>query len=450
MRVIMKLIRNAQVSDGKSGTKRVDLLFDEKIRQISESPIDIQDAEVIDLGGKLLVPGCIDPHVHFNDPGFTHGEDFETGTASAACGGITTVIDMPCTSVPAVTNVSNLRTKLKAVEGKALIDYALFGGIRKNDLPVDSAQLRELSDAGVAGFKIYTISGMDSFKALSYDEIGRVLTENPGQLFLFHAEDEEIIRLAESAAGNVTPVNFSETRPAAAEAEAVKRVIGLMGESKRVHFVHISSREAAEIILNSDKDVSFETCPHFLRFTSSDFPRLKGRLKTVPPVKGEGDREFLRICVFGGDVDFIATDHAGCVWPDEKDFTDFSKVYNGIPGTELMVPYLFSEFYNGMGVSLETIIEITSRGAALRYGLYPNKGSLKIGTDADFTVINPVESYEVDESRLHCRGKYSPFDGTAFSCSVDRTIVRGETVFKINSGIMVKPGYGRFCEPDTD
>lgn len=440
---IMKLIKSAQVSDGKAGTKQVDILFDEKIKQISEDPLNVGVAEVIDLAGKLLIPGCIDAHVHFNDPGFTHREDFLSGTTAAAYGGITTIIDMPCTSIPPVTNVSNLRNKLAAIQDRAVIDYALFGGIRKNDLPVTPGHLKELLEAGVAGFKIYTISGMDSFKALSYDEIGDILSNNPGVLFLFHAEDEELVRKSENRVGSITPDNFSETRPVVAEVTAVKKILSRMGVSNKIHFVHISSSEAAKLILNSDKDVTFETCPHYLHFTSDDFPHLKGRLKTVPPVKGKPDREFLRKCLTSGDVDFISTDHAGCTWADEKGISDFSKVYSGIPGTELMIPYLFSEFFLGENVPLETMIDLTSRRAAERYGLYPNKGSLEIGTDADFTVIDLVNSFRVDESKLHSKGRYSPFDGMTFSCSIDLTIVRGNIVFEKDSGIPVMPGYGR-------
>jgi len=228
--------------------------------------------------------------------------------------------------------------------------------------------------------------------------------------------------------------------------EAVRNIISSLGKKNKAHFVHISSKEASTLILESKKqfDVTFESCPHYLQFTSEDLPILKGRLKTAPPVKFDEDRDFLRNCLITGTLDFITTDHAGCDYEKGKIFEDFSKVYNGIPGTELMIPYLFSEFYLKEKVDLKKMIKLTSENAAKRYGLFPEKGSLQIGTDADFTIIDLNKTYIVDENKLHSKGKYSPFDKTKFSCSIDKTIVRGKIVFDSEKGILQKPGYGKF------
>lgn len=444
----MIILKNAFILDGEK-THISDVSFNEKIIQIGNNIKPEKGVEVIDLHGKLLIPGCIDAHVHFNDPGFTDREDFTSGTTAAACGGITTIIDMPCTSIPAVTNLENLNKKLIIIEPKAVIDFALWGGIRKNDLPLDYEMIRELRDAGVVGFKIYTISGMKTFAALSYRDIENVIKQFPEILFAFHAEDENIIR---NSIHKLTdeqmklPENYVKTRPVKAEVEAVKNIISSLGKKNKVHFVHISSKEAAELILESKKqfEVTFESCPHYLQFTSEDIPILKGKLKTAPPVKYDEDRNFLRNCLKTEALDFITTDHAGCDYEKSKRFEDFSKIYNGIPGTELMIPYLFSEFYLKEKVALKRMIELTSENAAKRYGLFPEKGSLQIGTDADFTIINLNKPYLVDEYRIHSKGKYSPFNNTEFSCSIDKTIVRGKIVFDVGKGILQKPGYGKF------
>jgi len=444
----MKILKNAFILN-KEKTQISDILFSEKIIQIGKNIKSGKEIEVIDLHGKLLIPGCIDAHVHFNDPGFTDREDFTSGTTAAACGGITTIIDMPCTSIPAVTNCENLKKKLAVIKPKAVVDFALWGGIKKNDVPLNNEMIRELWNAGVVGFKIYTISGMETFAALSYNDIENVFKQFPEILFAFHAEDENIIN---NSIGKLTyeqmklSENYVKTRPIKAEVEAVRNILSSLGKKNKVHFVHISSKGAAKLILKSKKqfDVTFESCPHYLQFTSEDLPILKGRLKTAPPVKYEEDKDFLRNCLKTGTLDFVTTDHAGCNYKSGKTFDDFSKVYNGIPGTELMIPYLLSEFYLKEKVDLKTIIKLTSGNAAKRYGLYPKKGSLQIGTDADFTIIDLNKPYLVDETHIHSKGKYSPFNNTEFSCSIDKTIVRGKIVFDSEKGILQKPGYGKF------
>ncbi len=444
----MIILKNAFILDGEK-SQISDILFNEKIIQIDKDIKPAKEVEVIDLHGKLLIPGCIDAHVHFNDPGFTDREDFTSGTTAAACGGITTIIDMPCTSIPPVINYENLNKKLTVIKSKAVIDFALWGGIRKNDVPIKDKMVQELWDAGVVGFKIYTISGMETFGALSYKEIKNIFKQFPEILFAFHAEDENIIN---NSISKLTyeqmklPENYVKTRPVEAEVEAVRNILSSLGKKNKVHFVHISSKEAAKLILESKKqfEVTFESCPHFLQFTSEDFPILKGRLKTAPPVKFDEDRDFLRNCLKTGSLDFVTTDHAGCDYDKGKKIDDFSKVYSGIPGTELLIPYLFSEFYLKEKVNLKRMIKLTSENAAKRYGLYPEKGSLQIGTDADFTIINLSKPYLVDETRIHSKGKYSPFNNTKFSCSIDKTVIRGKIVFDCEKGILQKPGYGKF------
>ena len=444
----MKIIKNALILKGEK-TQVSDILFDEKIIEIAKDIKVKPDVEVIDLHGKLLIPGCIDAHVHFNDPGFTDREDFTTGTTAAACGGITTIIDMPCTSLPAVTNKENLITKLAVIEPKAIIDFALWGGIRKNDLPFDKEMINTLWESGVVGIKIYTISGMETFAALNYKDIKEAFNRFPEILFAFHAEDKDVIKNSVNKVNKEQrklPENYVKMRPVEAEEIAVKNILLSLNKENRIHFVHISSKKASELILESKKkfNVTFESCPQYLQFTSDDFPRLKGRLKTAPPVKYNEDREFLKSSLQNGKLDFVTTDHAGCDYEKSKVFEDFSKVYNGIPGTELMIPYLFSEFYLKEEVSLKRMIELTSENAAKRYGLFPQKGSLQIGTDADFTIIDLDKVYSVNESELHSIGKYSPFHDTEFACSINKTIVRGNIVFDTKKGILQKPGYGKF------
>ncbi len=444
----MKLIKNAVISDKQV---LVNILFNDKIRNIGHKIPTTEVDETIDLEGMLLIPGCIDAHVHFNDPGFNQREDFLSGSTSAAWGGITTIVDMPCTSKPPVTNIKNLNTKVEHIDKKAVVDYALWGGIRGNDIPVNPEIIDNLWNEGVVGFKLYTISGMSSFTELSYNQIEAILTSFPEYLFAFHAEDKDVI----SASLNTytkeqlsKPEYYVQTRPVEAEFTAVEKILEL-SQKNRIHFVHISSKKAAQLIIREKKhqDVTFETCPHYLDFTADDIPALLGRIKTAPPVKFQADRSYLRDTLAQGTIDYITTDHAGCNYTRDKLYHDFSRVYNGIPGIELMIPYLFSEFYLKNKVSLAEMIKLTSENQAKRLGLYPRKGSLEIGSDADFTILDLGNPFTVDENRLHSKGKYSPWNGKELNCQVAMTIIRGKTVFEKDTGILVKSGYGEWVKP---
>ncbi len=423
----MNIIRNAEVNG-----RLVDIAFDDKIRQISFKYLDGDFENIYDLEGKLLIPGGIDPHVHFNQPGFAQREDFATGSASAIAGGVTTVIDMPCTSLPPITSVDNYENKYNVIKNTSYVDFAFWGGITGDGY--DKKTVEKLWEHGVVGFKLYTISGMDTYKATPYNLLKQIFGDFGGsdKLFAFHAEDARTIA---NATSEFTPEqltkweNYVPSRPSEAEITAVKRVIKSM-QSNKIHFVHISTKGAAKSILEakkSGKDISFETCPHYLQFTKEDYEHLLGRLKTAPSVKDEADKSFLRDNL--GKIDFLATDHAGCIWETEKDLQDFSKVYCGIPGVQTFLQYVVDEFYLSGKTSYGELVRLTSEGAAKRYGLYPRKGALEIGADADFAVFDTNKSHLMKKEDLLCKGKYSPFEGRKFGCSLAQTFLRGKLIY---------------------
>ena len=446
----MKLIKNAKLEK-----KVVNILFEEKILKISESPISEEScSEVFDAKGFLVLPGCLDAHVHFNDPGFTHKEDFFTGTSAAAAGGVTTIIDMPCTSLPPVTTTQALKTKLDVIEPKAIVDFALWGGIRGNNISED--EINNLHNAGVAGFKMYAVSGMETFKALNYQKIASILKDFDGSdiLFGFHAEDRGVIQeaLAKIPKKDLKRwQSYVPSRPKKAEIVAVEQILDRMSKN-RVHFVHISTAGATQRILaakKAGKDVTLETCPHYLAFCQDDYAQLLGKLKTAPTVKYKEDKDFLSKTLTDGFIDFVATDHAGCNYQKEKALEDFSKVYCGIPGIETMVLYIIDEFFLKGKISYKRLSQILSENQAKRFRLYPQKGAIQIGSDADFTIVNLQKHHIFDETKLNCMGKYSPFDGKKFHCQIERTIVRGRSVFTNSEGLKIDGGYGRFVRRQT-
>ncbi len=423
----MNIIRNAEVNG-----RLVDIAFDDKIRQISFKTIEGEFETVYDLEGKFLIPGGIDPHVHFNQPGFTDREDFSTGSASAIAGGVTTVIDMPCTSLPPIISVENYENKYSVIKNTSYVDFAFWGGITGDGY--DKKTVERLWEHGVVGFKLYTISGMDTYKATSYGLLRQIFADftESDKLFAFHAEDAQIIaKSLDKFTGEQLAKweNYVPSRPSEAEITAVNKIIESM-QSNKVHFVHISTEDAAKLIFDAKgngKNVSLETCPHYLQFTKEDYEQLLGRLKTAPSVKGEADKNFLRENL--SEIDFIATDHAGCIWETEKDLSDFSKVYCGIPGVQTFLSFVIDEFYLRGKISYDELVRLTSRGAAKRYGLYPRKGALEIGADADFAIFDLKKCHTLRKEDLLCKGKYSPFEGREFGCSLVQTFLRGRLIY---------------------
>ena len=216
----------------------------------------VGDEQWVDLGDALVLPGVIDGHVHFNDPGFTHREDFASGTQAAAAGGVTCIVDMPCTSIPPVTTAEALQSKLRVISGKAHVDFMLWGGVSGNMLvdPAWDERLAELIDAGAAAIKIYMMSGMDSFLDLSHAEIHKVLqqTWKQGVPVGVHAENREMVRQLTrklQGAGKNTPLDYAASRPVEVEVSAVAAMRELCRQiGARVHIVHVASADALDLV----------------------------------------------------------------------------------------------------------------------------------------------------------------------------------------------------------
>lgn len=414
-------------------------------------------AQIIDANFLLLIPGAIDAHVHFNTPGFEHRDDFVHGSLAAAAGGVTTVIDMPCTSLPPVTTVANLTTKLGAIVQNSLVDFALWGGIAGNDLAdsnVAQAQVFELADAGVAGFKAYLISGMDTFGDVTVRQMWQIAewVRLTGRPLAVHAEDKTYITVRESLlreAGRNDWRAYCEARSVAAEAKAVADMVRIARATDcAVHIVHLSSKTALELIRVAQQDgvpISAETCPHYLYFTQDDFqnPDIANYLKTAPPVKHAVDREALWEGLNDGSLLFVSTDHAGCNPAEEKTTNNFWNVYGGIPGVEHRVPFMLSEGFLGKRLSLFRTIELLSTNVAAYFNLSHRKGTIVPGKDADFALVDLWDEQIVRARQMHCKGKYTPFEGAVWKAVVHTTFVRGKIVFSRQYEVEARPGDGR-------
>ncbi len=398
------------------------------------------DAERVDLGGALLLPGVIDGHVHFDDPGFTHRENFETGTRAAAAGGVSCVVDMPCTSLPPVTSGANLHNKLGIVAPKAHVDFMLWGGACDNSMaePDWRDKLREIAEEGVGSIKVYMLSGMDTFRDLGKDQLREVLreTERLGVPVGVHAEDRDLVheltdRLQGQGRNELR--DYAASRPRQAELNAVATMRDLCRETgARVHIVHVGTGRAVDVIAEAKSDglpMSGETCPHFLEFTEEDLEAKGAVLKTAPVVKSAADRDRLWRAVASGELNYVATDHAAGQWPEEKHTGNAWTDYGGVPGVELMLPYLYSEGVLKRRITLERLVRVTAEAPARFFGIQRRKGRLAPGFDADFVVFDPDERWTVRAEDLHNLNRYTPHEGQTFTGRVRSLYVRGQRAY---------------------
>jgi len=455
-------IKNARIIENEQ-LKTVTIYVEKgKIKNITPGDEALLPAEKeIDVKGNIVFPGFIDPHVHFDDPGFSEREDFETGTRSAAAGGITTIIDMPCTSIPPVTNGRNFDYKLNIVKPKAYVDFTFWGGVTPEQ--VESGEykesLKELKDRGIVGVKFYTISGMELYPRMSVPNMDKAfrLMKELNLVCAVHAEDYYLVDYYShlmQEMGREDPESWSEGRTYEAEPEAIWSVVGITEKvGNKLHIVHLSTKEGLNVIRwakSHGMNATTETCPQYLVFTTEDFKKQGSVLKIAPPLRQEEDREELWKGLKDGSIDFICTDHAAGKYPEEKSDPNIWKNYAGIPGIQLLVSsILYYGFHKGR-LSLAEIQKLMSENAAKRYGLYPQKGTVQIGSDADFSVVDLNKEWTVEPSRLESKGKYSPFTGNRLKGKIYMTIIRGEIVYREDEGVIGKRGYGQFVKNKSE
>jgi len=428
------------------------------VRQISVLPVP---SDVIKIDGKfnLVIPGTIDPHVHFDTPGFEFRDTFEHGSTAAAYGGVTTIIDMPCTSLPPVTSKENINVKLDAVKNRSLVDFAFWGGICRNDFDEFKdieKQIFELDELGVAGYKTYLISGMDSFKDLKLEHMSQIANyiKVTGKPQAVHAEDKYLVesRRLEFQSNNRNEWrHYCLSRDSLAEEKAIKDMIEIARISgHKVHIVHLSSELGLNAIRDAQKDgikITSETCPQYLHFTQDDFENenIRNYLKTAPPVKKMNDQNALWKGLADSILSFFTTDHAGCNPDKEKVSDNFWKVYGGIPGVEHRVPFLISEGFTKNKLSLEKTIKLLSTNVAEYFNL-SGKGKIEENYDADLVLINLWEDERINSENMHSKGKYTPFKGLVVNCKVEKTILRGNVIMDKENKILENIGYGKFIK----
>ncbi len=457
---MQQLFQNAQIARPDGSLADVDLLVGDGVIEKIEARGTLQAPEgaaVTDLQNLFVLPGAIDGHVHFDDPGFTDREDFATGTMSAAAGGVTTIVDMPCTSLPPVTTPDNFQIKMRAVAPKAYVDFAFWGGTTPSfiDSGAYKRLLPELKELGVVGLKIYTISGMQTYPRLDTRQMVMLFeaARQLGMLIAVHAEDyflatyysEKIIH-----EGRTDPLAYKDGRTYDAEPLAVSTVLALARrERNRVHIVHMSTAAGLHLLAQAKRegiDATTETCPHYLLLNRDDFEHFGSLVKCTPPLRDPVDNEALWTGVMDGTVDYITTDHAAGIYPAEKVTDNIWRAYAGMPGVQLRVPLMLEEAHFVRGMNLYRFGEIMSTNVAKRLGLFPRKGILAVGSDADFTCIDLNGTTTIHAADLYTKNKYTPFEGRVLRGAVRQTTVRGRTVYASSGTFPAGAGYGTYIK----
>ncbi|MFD0694364.1 allantoinase [Paenibacillus sp. GCM10027628] len=431
-------------------------ILDGKIAALGENLLVPEHKLIYDAEHLHIMPGMVDAHVHFNEPALGHWEGFSTGSASLAAGGCTTYIDMPLNGVPPTTRLSALERKLEAAEGSSYVDYALWGGL----VPGNVAHLEDLAERGVVGFKAFMScpggEGEDIFAEVDdltlYEgmkEIARL-----GKVLALHAESEAIVsRLAAQAQaeGKRGALDYVATRPILAELEAVNRALFYAEQTGcKLHFVHISSAEAVQVITEAKAkgmDVTVETCPHYLTLTSADLERLGPVAKCAPPLRSAEDQERLWTKVAEGALNIIASDHSPC--PSSMKQGDIFEAWGGISCAQSSLELLLEEGHLRRSISLTEIARMLSLEPAKRFGLHPRKGEIALGADADLALVDLKQVYTLEKSDLLYRHKHSPYIGKTFGCRVKATFVRGTMVYELGAGVTAKAEGAWVRQADT-
>ncbi len=400
--------------------------------------------EELRADGLYLLPGAIDSHVHFRDPGYPHKETWKTGSAAAACGGVTTVFEMPNTNPPTGT-VEALRIKQKAAES-SYVDYGIHGLLGDDTVE----RLEELLDAGVTSFKAFVGNTFGNLPAPTDGALleGFEKLAPLGIRTVVHAENSSILfrrqkRMQE--ANRIDALAHLASRPPVVEIEAIGRVIALAEwTGARVHIAHHSAADSLFVIRDAKRrgvDVTVETCPQYLLLNTDHMLKLGGTMRLNPPIREAGHNQPLWDALMDGTIDMIATDHAPHA-PEEKTRESIWDCDCGFPGVETQMSVMLTEVSRGRA-SLMDYVRWSAAAPAKAWGLYGTKGVIAPGAHADITLVDMARKGVLSQNRLQSISKISPWHGRSVQGSPRHTLVRGRFVMRDGDLVTAAAGWGR-------
>ncbi len=405
-----------------------------RIAQIARPGSLAAASKTIDARGKLLLPGAVDPHTHLDAEMFNlHTiDDFESGTIAAAAGGVTTIVDYAFQERGGTLATAVAKWRAKA-EGRAIIDYSFH--IALLDPTREAiAEIPRMVEQGFTSFKIFMMMNFEA-RARDFLRAFRVAGES-GALLTIHAEDENLIGYCTEMllrAGKESVEHFAASRPPLSESAAVKRALAMMQVTGApAYFVHLSSRDAIAAIRrarDNGRAVLAETRPIYLYLTEERLLEPHGeRYVGYPPLRAAEHRDAIWAALADGTVDVVATDHCSWTLENKLSASRFTRVMPGMSNLETLVPMLYSEGVAKGRISLARMVDLVATNPARIFGMYPKKGVIAEGSDADLVVFDPERKVTVHSQEMHSRADYDPFEGFEVTGWPAITISRGEVI----------------------
>lgn len=412
----------------------------------------IKAKKKLDFGDLLILPGVVDAHVHsLGDINEGHWNS----TSAAAAGGVTTINDHPLDLGGAPTSVEEIYEKAEKTRKEALVDFSLFA----EGVPEKLENIIPVSNIGITGYKVlmHATSGAASYgvRAVDDGELYAVfeLIGKAGQMVAVHTENEWIINYLVDKWKKEEKTYLAahhETRPEVSETIAVATAIELARAlNSKLHLVHLSVPRSFEMVDNARKEgvrVTAETCPHFLLCNHDRWRDIGAQFKINPPLRSEESRLKLWNLLKEGKIHLIGSDHAP--HPENHKAVVFDN-FSGSPGVETMLPLIYSEGVNKGHIGIADLIRLLSYNPARLLGIYPQKGSIEVGADADFVIFDPREEWIVEGKKLRSQSGWSMYEGFNVKGKVKATFVRGEKVYD-NGEIVGKKGYGKWVKKVRD
>ena len=412
--------------------------------------------KVIDAKENYVFPGAIDTHAHLNDPGYEWREDYEHGTAAAAVGGYTTIIDMPLQNEPAMTNATIFDKKFQKVSPNAYVDYCFWGGL----IPDNFQDLKGMDEKGCGAFKSFIGPVSPDYSSLNYGQVYeamQIIHEFDGRAG-FHCEDFAAIKWQEQRMkkeGRLDWKGFLESRPVVAEMVATVDVIELAKATGcKAHICHVSSPDVAQKIKEAQQegyDITAETCSHYLSMTDEDVIKNGPLFKCAPPLRSQEEVDRLWTYVEDGTFSGIASDHSPCSYDEKfkeilgnKIETPFD-VWGGISGIQSGFQVSFHEGCVKRGISPSILANAMAKKPAEAFGIYGKKGDIRTGFDADFIIVDADKEWEITEDSLLYVNKISAFVGMKGKGLPVCTIVRGEVVAE-DGKVVGEKGFGNLVK----